>query len=312
MGFLNNSGDIILDAVLTDEGRARLARGDGSFRIVKFALGDDEINYNLFNASAVTALQTLAIEQTPILEAFTNNAASMKSKLITVGGTNRKYLAIIKPNTSAVADPAGFAGKPFASVLVSNGYVYAADTTTFSELSKTTGYYNSANIASSVIDANAGAILKFDQGIDNKNATTISGDLIENQYIVEIDSRLASVMDSSNVMASPYIDDDLIATYFFSKETNPIYVYNNTAVNDQNNNVPTSQVIQGPRGTSFKFKLSPSTSITSNNYLFDTIGSSVTGFASGTWKAIRSTITVYGATTGYTVIIPIMFLKKTA
>ena len=48
MGFLDNSGDIILDAVLTDTGRMRLAKGDGSFKIVKFALGDDEINYELY------------------------------------------------------------------------------------------------------------------------------------------------------------------------------------------------------------------------------------------------------------------------
>ena len=33
MGFLDNSGDIILDAVLTDTGRKRLARGDGSFKV---------------------------------------------------------------------------------------------------------------------------------------------------------------------------------------------------------------------------------------------------------------------------------------
>ena len=47
MAFLDNSGDIILDAVLTDEGRRRLAMGDGSFRITKFALGDRdwETNY---------------------------------------------------------------------------------------------------------------------------------------------------------------------------------------------------------------------------------------------------------------------------
>ena len=51
MAFLDNSGDIILDAVLTDTGRYRLAKGDGSFKIVKFALGDDEINYGLYEAS---------------------------------------------------------------------------------------------------------------------------------------------------------------------------------------------------------------------------------------------------------------------
>jgi len=49
MAFLNNSGDIILDAVLTDTGRFRLAKGDGSFKISKFAFGDDEINYNLYD-----------------------------------------------------------------------------------------------------------------------------------------------------------------------------------------------------------------------------------------------------------------------
>ena len=49
MAFLDNSGDIILDAVLTDTGRARLSRADGSFRIAKFALGDDEIDYGLYD-----------------------------------------------------------------------------------------------------------------------------------------------------------------------------------------------------------------------------------------------------------------------
>ena len=46
MAFLDNSGDIILDAVLTDTGRMRLAKGDGSFRIAKFAPFDDEIDYS--------------------------------------------------------------------------------------------------------------------------------------------------------------------------------------------------------------------------------------------------------------------------
>ena len=47
MAFLDNSGDIILDAVLTDTGRYRLAQGNGSFKIAKFALGDDEIDYSI-------------------------------------------------------------------------------------------------------------------------------------------------------------------------------------------------------------------------------------------------------------------------
>ena len=72
MAFLDNSGDIILDAVLTDTGRMRLAKGDGSFKIVKFALGDDEINYELYdkNNASGSAYYDIEIIQSPILEAL--------------------------------------------------------------------------------------------------------------------------------------------------------------------------------------------------------------------------------------------------
>lgn len=47
-GLLDHSTNtIILDAVLTTAGRAALARFNGSFQITKFALTDDEIQYNL-------------------------------------------------------------------------------------------------------------------------------------------------------------------------------------------------------------------------------------------------------------------------
>jgi len=97
MAFLDNSGDIILDAVLTDTGRYRLAKGDGSFKIVKFALGDDEINYGLYNKNnpSGSAYYDLEILQTPILEAFTNNGSSMKSKLISIPRTNLLYLPVL-------------------------------------------------------------------------------------------------------------------------------------------------------------------------------------------------------------------------
>ena len=79
MGFLDNSGDIILDAVLTDHGRKELSRGDGSFQITKFALGDEEIDYSLYNKThpSGSAYYDLEILQTPILESCTYKAASM-------------------------------------------------------------------------------------------------------------------------------------------------------------------------------------------------------------------------------------------
>ena len=71
MAFLDNSGDIILDAILTDIGRKRLAQGN--FKITKFKFGDDEIDYSLYdiNHPSGSVYADLTILQTPILEPST-------------------------------------------------------------------------------------------------------------------------------------------------------------------------------------------------------------------------------------------------
>ena len=56
MAFLDNSGDIVLDAVLTDLGRKRMA--EGNFRITQFALGDDEIDYRIYNKNVTIVVFT--------------------------------------------------------------------------------------------------------------------------------------------------------------------------------------------------------------------------------------------------------------
>ena len=48
MGFLDNTTQTI-DAILTKKGRELLARGNNEFKITKFALGDDEIDYGLYD-----------------------------------------------------------------------------------------------------------------------------------------------------------------------------------------------------------------------------------------------------------------------
>ena len=94
MAFLDNSGDIILDAVLTDTGRFRLAKGNGSFKIAKFALGDDEIDYGLYNSSNASgsAYYDIDILQTPIFEPSTYSVASINSKLFSYSDQNLYYL----------------------------------------------------------------------------------------------------------------------------------------------------------------------------------------------------------------------------
>lgn len=89
MGFLDNtSNTIIIDAVLTDLGRQLLAKNDGSFNIAKFALGDDEINYNIIEKYGA-AVGTEKIEKnTPVFEAITNQSQAQKYKLVSISNPN--------------------------------------------------------------------------------------------------------------------------------------------------------------------------------------------------------------------------------
>ena len=91
-GFLDNSGDIILDAVLTDLGRKRLA--EGNFKITQFALGDDEVDYGLYNKDhpSGSAYYDLEILQTPVFEAFTQQNANINYGLVSFGVTNILYM----------------------------------------------------------------------------------------------------------------------------------------------------------------------------------------------------------------------------
>ncbi len=89
MGFLqNDTSNIILDAVLTDKGRELLARNDGSFSIVKFALGDDEVDYSIIQKYGRTIGKEKIEKNTPVFEALTNESYALKNKMISVSNPN--------------------------------------------------------------------------------------------------------------------------------------------------------------------------------------------------------------------------------
>ena len=85
MGYLNNQ-IVTVDAILTKKGRELLARGNGSFNITQFALGDDEIDYTMYNPShpSGSAYYGEAIENMPLLEAFPDETQTLKYKLATL------------------------------------------------------------------------------------------------------------------------------------------------------------------------------------------------------------------------------------
>ena len=102
MGYLDYSS-ITVDAILTKRGRELLSRNDGSFQITQFALGDDEIDYSLFNETHPngTLYSTEAIEYMPLIEAIPYENNIMSHKLVSLArGTSK--LPIVTANVSKI------------------------------------------------------------------------------------------------------------------------------------------------------------------------------------------------------------------
>jgi hypothetical protein len=199
MGFLDNSGDIILDAVLTDAGRKRLARGDGTFKITKYAFGDDEVDYGKYqpNHTSGSAYNDLEILQTPILEAFTNNRSSLKSKLISLTNNNLLYLPeIVLNEVYALSERPGdqFAG--------SGSFYVAIDDDTKTSLDA--GVYEGGPTYLDGTQTNPakGTVnyIRVDQGLNTTKLSAvskISSELSEQQYLIEMDNRLGQLVDTA-------------------------------------------------------------------------------------------------------------------
>ena len=103
MGFLDNStNNIIVDAVLTDYGRELLARNDGSFSIVKFAFGDDEVDYTLIEKFGRTVGKQKIELNTPVFEAQTNQNFALKHKLVSLSNPTLYKLPSITYTSSGL------------------------------------------------------------------------------------------------------------------------------------------------------------------------------------------------------------------
>lgn len=304
MGILDNSGDILLDAVLTDVGRQRLARGDGFFQITKFSVADDEINYELYdkNNASGSAYYDIEILQTPVLEAFTDNGASVKHKLITVPRQDLLYLPVLKLNEI-------FGGTARRSSGNSAGaFIVCVDKNTEDLFEPLNGIIYGEN------PSNGGTYVRIDQGLDTTEISPsrlLDDSLIETRYIVEIDNRLGSVVseDGATRAVASYVDDDHIASYNFSLGTDLSFVTENT---DPNTNG--GQVISGPRGTIVQFKVLASLDLNSSDYYFDQLGSTVQmtdkDGGSVTVKYIDTNVRVAGVKTGRSIDIPIRYIRS--
>jgi len=139
MGVLDNT-TVTVDAILTKKGRELLAKGDGQFNITKFSLGDDEIDYNLYDVTHPNGSNFYgeAIENMNLLEAIPNQDLALKYPLGDIEASNDgdnttgNYVLSVNPSsvtmksgerTAFTAQVAGYSGTPnFTFSLSSNQY----------------------------------------------------------------------------------------------------------------------------------------------------------------------------------------------
>lgn len=334
MAFLDNSGDIILDAVLTDTGRFRMARGD--FRISKFALGDDEIDYSLFNKNhpSGSAYYDLEVLRTPLMEALTNNTSTMKSKLLTITRTNILHLPVLK-----LLDGGNPGGESLEKVnqtklnATTGGYII-----TCNEATEVAGVLSSivpvpsvngimkGSTQTAVADSNV--FIGVERGLDTTEISpqvTMPATLQETQFIIEADYRLGAIVDRDGTpVPVSFIDDDQIASYYISEGTTdtavPVVIpaLDKLRTDENVNGEGTSaHKIRGPRDRIVQFKIAPSINLTTSDFLFDKLGTtirnaSINGFENDqNFKIIDSIVRLTSATTAYSIDIPVRYIKTT-
>jgi hypothetical protein len=97
MGYIDSLSATI-SCVLTKAGKLALAKNDNSFRITKFKVSDDEINYQLYNPGSIDS-EDSDIINIPILEPSTNQDAALRYPLVTMAeGTIRVAELTINPS----------------------------------------------------------------------------------------------------------------------------------------------------------------------------------------------------------------------
>tara|TARA_R110000744_G_scaffold32112_3_gene75191 strand:- start:1099 stop:2091 length:993 start_codon:yes stop_codon:yes gene_type:complete len=259
MAFLDNSGDIILDAVLTDAGRRRMAQGN--FRITKFALGDDEIDYGLYTLNTGSAYTDLEIMQTPVFEAFTQTNANINYGLLSYSRTDLLYLPELKLNNKV----------PNAVHATGSVYYLAANSETTTKLTSVFGDRKFRLESGASSDTS----ILLESGLDttdlkgtstNRTTYIVNTSLLDQNYQVYADNRfiagllsnspsgffrntsagaleinMTPLVTSTAISSTPVLDN--YSTFVAQGISNLVYFYD-TATSDTD-----LSAVSGPRGT---------------------------------------------------------------
>jgi len=328
MAFLDNSGDIILDAVLTEEGRR--AMSNGTFQISKFALGDDEINYKLYDKShpSGSAYFDLEILQTPVLEATTAINAHINYGLMSIANPNLLYMPTIKKNE--LIDQAILMQDNVYYLAVRDGVTYDALVTGFGG---TKGGGTKKVLKANGRNNNEAIILET--GLDtgeiaataaNRNTYILSMGLTDAALSVAVDTRFLSTVlgpggndKFANIAGTGESDTSFkLVPVQPSKNDRTKRFYSQAGIRTVANNVfhrtgdtkadTATSVIAGPRASATAIGFDHRTLSTEAFSRHGKTGQSISG-ASGTYKYIDTTVYVYAAT-GIVHQIPLRIIQK--
>ena len=207
MGFLQqDTNNIILDAVLTNEGRKRLAANDGSFRVVAFSLGDDEVDYGVIERFGRAVGREKIEKNTPIFEALTDSNLESRSRLVTVSDPNLIALATYDLSATSLS---------FSNIISSN-------LTTETLTVKMKGASNQdipQEIQDSVLVVSVdrrymslNGQIPF-QSVDNVDYYNVVGQTTSNQSIFSVNLRPKQLLDSDFTTFGSNTDKTTISTF---------------------------------------------------------------------------------------------------
>tara|TARA_R100000152_G_C6742547_1_gene166306 strand:- start:161 stop:1141 length:981 start_codon:yes stop_codon:yes gene_type:complete len=325
MSFLDNSGDIILDAVLTDTGRKRMA--DGNFKITRFALGDDEINYSQYdkNNASGSAYYDLEILQTPIFQS-TTQVSNINYGLLNLSNKNILYMPSLKINSLQTGMQEIYNGIYY--VAVNADTVSALNT--FGLTSDQYQDNTTSNIPAIYIE---GGINTTDLAKTQSNqASYIKSLALSNKsYWISVDNRIfKSIMgpqgagqpftvnpDGSNFRMPTNLTAITAGTSEAALENYTTYrvVGINNAVYQTQTGVSVANfsAILGPGDTVTCFKTMVQdalASATTSDNLYSKIGSKSATLFGSTYDYIDTFVYITGASTGATINIPVRVLRK--
>ena len=308
MSFLKNN-KVYIDAILTDEGRRRMAAGN--FEVRLFSLHDDEIDY----AKHLMTSGEAKFAATPIFEAISENSRALKHELLTVGmDTTHLISTRIVSETHQGGTPQATGNYAGSYILLSRKSAYDNN---YSTTSLPAGHLKAYE--GGLVSENPNSWIYIDHGVNDGGATgphkwddILPAELSEAMVTVKLDYRIGRIImpNGGGMFLEPIsIDDDHVATYVMSAAHNS----DTRVFFEQVQKKESASPIQGARGlrTRIPVVASPHINVASTTIWTD-LGKTVTNFFNGSANAymIETSMTVEGDNTNYNMTVPLKFVKN--